>query len=122
GPMSNINANGEQCRAIRKDGTHCHARATASGLCFAHDPSAAENRRKGGHNRSNAARMLKLLPSRLRPVADVLQDAIEAVRDERMKPQQLQAMAAGAGALVKVIQVGELEERVRQLEGLARAG
>lgn len=119
--MSNSGEGNQQCRATKKNGSQCQARATASGYCFGHDPSAAANRAKGGRNRSNAARVLRHLPSRLRPVADILQQGILDVRDGGMKPAQLQAMASGATALIKLVQMGELEERVRDLEKMAMA-
>ena len=70
----------------------------------------------GGYGRSRAARAQKLLPSRLRPVATLLEKALQQVHDGALPPGVAQAMASLAGALVRVISSGELEERVRTLE------
>jgi len=114
--MSTAPAQGQQCQATRKDGTPCRGTATASGYCFAHDPASAEHRAKGGRNRSNAARSLRMLPERLRPIADKLAAALDEVHQGTLDPRQASAMASLAGALVRVVQAGELEERVRALE------
>lgn len=104
------------CRATRRDGTPCKGKPLADGLCFAHQANAQANRAKGGRNRSNAARSLKALPQRLQPVADLLCQAIEDVRDEKLDPRAASAMAALAGALVRVVAAGELEQRLEALE------
>lgn len=118
--MTNTRATSDQCRASRRDGSPCGGRPLADGLCFAHSTATDETRRRGGHNRSRAARSLKMLPERLRPVADILSKALEEVYGGELEPRQASAMAAIAGALVRVIQAGEMEERVRVLEAAAR--
>lgn len=118
--MSTAPAISQQCLATRKDGTPCQGTATASGYCFAHDPASREARAKGGRNRSNAARSLRMLPERLRPIADKLAAALDEVHSGVLDPRQASAMAALAGALVRVVQAGELEDRVRDLEAAAK--
>lgn len=118
--MSIPPADAQHCRAIRRDGSPCQGKPLADGLCFAHSANAAANRAKGGRNRSRAARSLKMLPERLRPVANLLTKALDEVHDGTLDPRQASAMAALAGALVRVIQAGELEERVRALEAATR--
>ncbi|MBF6591672.1 MAG: hypothetical protein IVW57_14260 [Ktedonobacterales bacterium] len=120
--MSETSPDGQRCPATRRDGTPCQAKATASGWCFAHDPAAKANRAKGGRATRKSVRALRMLPERLRPVADILGTALREVYDGTLEPRQASAMAAVAGALVRVIQAGELEERVRQLETAAREG
>lgn len=106
----------ERCPAARNDGKPCTAKAGPSGFCVGHRPGAAEARRKGGAGTSRSARAGKLLQVRLRPVADALEAAIGEVHRGELEPRQAQAMASLAGALVKVITSGEMEERIRTLE------
>jgi hypothetical protein len=46
----------------------------------------------------------------------MLASALEEVHSGALEPRQASAMAAVAGALVRVVQAGEMEERVRTLE------
>lgn len=118
--MSTTPERSEHCRALRANGSPCKGRPLADGLCFAHQANAQANRAKGGQNRSNAARSLKMLPARLRPIADLLTAAIDEVHSGKLAPAQATAMAALAGALVRVVTAGETEERLRALEQVAR--
>jgi hypothetical protein len=108
------------CTAIRKDGKPCQAQATKSGLCLAHDPSLEEKRRAarktGGRNKARIARLGKLVPPRLIAVYDHLEEALGQVHKGELDPRVATAMAALAGAMVRVLTSGELEERVRKLE------
>lgn len=109
----------QRCPALRKDGQPCRATPGASGYCVGHDPASAAARAKGGRSTGRAARALRLLPERLRPVADMLARALEEVHSGALEPRRASAMAAVAGALVRVTQAGEMEERVRALEAQA---
>lgn len=114
--------NHSACRGLRRDGQPCQSPAlSSSGWCFGHDPDCAtervEARRRGGQNRSNAARLRGLVPSGLMGIYDKLEKALTEVHDGRLLPQQASAMAAIARAMVNVLTAGELEERVRRLEG-----
>ncbi len=111
-----IPQNSQHCPATRKDGQRCTAIVGPSGYCIGHSPQAREARRQGGYGRSRAARACKLLPARLRPVADLLEKALEEVHEGQLDPRVATAMASLAGALVKVFQAGEMEERLRVLE------
>ena len=111
-----IPQNPQHCPATRKDGRQCTAAAGPSGRCIGHSPEAQEARRQGGYGRSRAARAGKLLPVRLRPVAEILETALKEVHEGKLDPRVATAMASLAGALVRVVTSGELEERVRQLE------
>lgn len=113
--------NQASCRGIRRDGQPCQSPAlSSSGWCFAHDPDRAdervEARRRGGQNRSNAARLRGLVPSGLVGVYDRLEKALGEVHDGKLDPRQASAMAAIARAMVNVLTAGELAERVAQLE------
>jgi len=107
----------ERCTSIRRDGEPCTAKAGALGYCIGHAPGAQEARRKGGRKASRAERAAKLLPSRLHPVVSLLEDALGEVHRGELDPRAASAMASLAGALVRIITAGELEERLRALEG-----
>ena len=116
-----------QCDGIRKDGQRCTMRVLVDGRhCMAHAPSLAAKRaeaqRRGGRNRSNAVRLRGLVPPRLSPVFDQLEGALGDVLAGTLPPQQATAAAAVARAMVAVLTSGELEERVRQLEGGSERG
>ncbi len=112
------------CSATRRDGTPCAAPPSAvdpaMGYCWAHNPAKREARRaaraKGGRQRATAARAEKLVPAVLRPVLDTLLAAVGEVKDGTITTQQAGALSSLAGAIVKVYQVGTLEERLTALE------
>jgi hypothetical protein len=109
------------CEATRRDGHPCTIRVVGdSCFCFAHSPALREQReqahRRGGQNRATAKRLAKIMPVRLLPVWDVLEQALSDVLDGRLDPKLATAAAAVARALASILQTGELEERVRQLE------
>jgi hypothetical protein len=116
---SNASATRQHCPATRKDGSPCQGWAGASGYCIGHTPTAHDARAKGGTQRSKAARSLKMLPERLRPVADLLGTALQEVYDGKLEPRQASAMASLASAIVRVVTSGEVEDRLRALEGRA---
>ena len=104
--------NKTRCSAITKRGERCQGTPRpSSNFCFAHDPSLAPKRKaarvKGGKNSSRVARLEKLMPSRLRPVFDVLEKAMQDVHDGSLDPRRATAMASLAGAMVKVAQAGQ---------------
>ena len=106
----------QHCTSTRRDGAPCTAQAGTSGYCIGHDPGAVEARRKGGHATSRAERAGKLLPARLQPMVSLLEDALGEVHRGELDPRAAWAMASLAGALVRTITAGELEERLRALE------
>jgi hypothetical protein len=119
-------ANRAGCRGTRRDGQPCTApTVSASGYCWAHDPSRVAERhaarQRGGYNSAHLARVHKLMPRQLTTVYDRLDRALVGVEAGRLDPRAASAMAALARAMVSVLQAGELEERVRELEGSRRA-
>ena len=108
------------CSATRSDGQPCQAVATRSGMCMAHDPALAEKRqearRRGGQASARTARLGKLVPPRLMAVYDTLELALTQVYRGEIDPRVATAMASLAGAMVRVLTSGELEQRVRTLE------
>jgi hypothetical protein len=110
------------CAGTRRDGQPCTSRVLCDGTyCYAHSPDRVtertEARRRGGHNRSNAARMRGLVPPRLVGVYDKLERALAEVLNCELDPKYATAAASVARAMVAVLTAGELEERVRKLEG-----
>ena len=93
----------QHCVSTRRDGAPCTAQAGASGYCL-------------GHAKSRAERAGKLLPARLQPMVSLLEDALGVVHRGELDPRAASAMASLAGALVRAITAGELEERLRALE------
>ena len=110
----------QRCSATRKDGRPCRARAGSSGLCVGHRPQAGEARRKGGKASARSARLGKLVPPRLLWVFERLEQALADVHEGSLEARRAQAMAVLAGAMVRVLTAGELEQRLRELES-ARA-
>lgn len=87
-----------------------------TGYCIAHAPESQQWRSRGGTHSRTSERAARLLPARLRPVADLLERAVMECYRGELPERRLVALAAGARALVAVIQAGEVEERVRELE------
>lgn len=91
--------------------------------CWAHAASTEEQRRearvRGGQNSAKSARLSKLMPAHMAPVFERLSLALEEVHIGALDPRQASAMAAIARAMVTVLQHGEVEERLRQLEAAA---
>ena len=56
------------------------------------------------------------MPSELKPIFDLLLRSLIETYNGQLEPRRAQAMSSLAGALVKVMTAGELEERVRELE------
>lgn len=112
------------CTGTRQDGSRCTSTIVLdSGRCFAHD----ENRRadraaasaKGGKGKATAARLQRLVPNDLRPSLALLLQALEEVHSGMLDPRAAGAMAALAGAVARLYQTGELEQRLRDLEAAA---
>lgn len=119
--MSAAHETRQCCQAIRKDGTPCRAPAAGgTPYCIGHRPESQADRAKGGAATSNAARAMKLLPARLQPVVAILEAALVQTFQGRMEPRRAVALAAVAGALVRCVQAGELEERLRAVEDAAK--
>ena len=118
-------ASTSKCAGVRIDGSQCQASPLREGeWCFSHDPERtsdrAEARSRGGRNRARVVRLGRLVPPRLLSVFDLLEEALAQVQDGSLDPPRATAMASLAGALIKTLTAGEVEQRVRQLEGRFR--
>lgn len=115
--MSATGENGQRCAAVRKSGEPCAGRPLAgSPYCFAHAPGANANRAKGGRATRKSERAVRYLPDRLRPVSALLAEALEEVHAGDLDPRVASAMAALAGALVRVYTAADFEARLAALE------
>jgi hypothetical protein len=107
----------KRCAAPRRDGQPCQAPA---GFCFFHDPGLATPRdaarRRGGQNSARIVQLRGLVPRRLIDVYDILENVLGEVRAGKLNPPQASAIASVARAMIAASRLGELEERVRELE------
>jgi hypothetical protein len=78
-------------------------------------------RQAGGINSSGPARLRRMVPNRLNPVARVLEKALVEVHDGNLEPRRALAMAGIARSLVTVLGSGELEERLQRVEKVLMA-
>lgn len=110
-----------RCGAVKRDGTPCRGQALPSGeFCWAHAPELAEKRKaawsRGGSQTSRGARAARMLPSEMRPVFELLSKALTETHRGTLDPKRAAALASLAGAMCRVLQVGEMETRLAQLE------
>lgn len=115
------------CESLKADGTSCRSLALPSGsYCWAHDPEMAAERRRaraqGGANSARSRRLSKLMPERLRPVWDLLEKALTETHAGTLEPRVASAMASLASAMCKVVQLGEMETRLRDVEVALKKG
>ena len=115
-------SNRDQCVSTsHSTGQRCKGRALPESMfCFSHDPRLSERRAagnvKGGKNRANLARLQGLVPPRLLSVYDRLELALADVHAGKLDPRIASAMAQLGRAMVAVIQAGEVEQRLREVE------
>ena len=62
------------------------------------------------------------MPRRLRPVFNLLARAMVETYEGQLNPRQANAMSSLAGAMVRTLTAGEMEERLRVLEERAARG
>ena len=110
-----------RCAGKKGDGTPCERIVGASpGLCYAHDPAFAENRRRAASKaaRSKPNRELVVVKGQLRAVADgVLSGAVEPKRGA-VAVQALSALTRAIEQERKIRELDEFAERLDQLEDL----
>jgi hypothetical protein len=118
---------GNACPVIRRDGQPCQGAPGPSGRCWAHDPGIEERRRearkKGGEGKSRKVRAQKFLPRDLEILDGVLDQAIARTYQGGITPSQGSAIAALAGAKVRLREISlklaeqtEFKERIQKLE------
>ena len=110
-----------RCKATRKDGEPCQAWASRStGLCPLHGPNSLQIHVDGGLSKTRAHMLETRLPSRMKPVIDLLSGAIAEAHAGKLQPSAAQGMAALATALIRVTEFAELIQRVEALEARQR--
>lgn len=116
--MSDAHETRERCTAVKKDGSVCGAPVIdrMAQRCIGHRVGADVARSRGGSATSRAARAERLLPARLGPVLEILEQALKDCYTGDLPASRASAMASVASAIVKVLTSGELEERLRELE------
>src|SRR5690242_5839272 len=108
----------QQCEMTTKAGGRCRGRVLpGQTYCTMHSPQAIEGRRLGGEHRSNVERAARRLPPDLRQIVDMLSEGIEDVRSGALPASRLTAMAAGASAVVRVVEVALLQAELETLRG-----
>jgi hypothetical protein len=123
--LSTADNRAQHCTATRKqDGQPCRlpALADGSGRCFYHSELAQAGRVKGGYARSNGVRAVKRLPAQLAPVLSRLVTVFERLDTSGYDTKRATALASVASVIVRVVQAGELEMRMRQVEEAVAAG
>jgi hypothetical protein len=110
----------QTCTALTKSGVRCRGWPDVSGKCPAHRPNAHEVRVYAGQCRSRQHQLETRLPSRFKPVLDLLANAITETHAGSLRPAAAQGMAALATALIKVTEFSELIQRVEELESQSR--
>ena len=115
------------CRATTKSGKPCSAFATPTGLCYFHQhpERAKELGRKGGMK--NRHYPLILEPTAIGPletaedVRAMLEQAVNDFLNRRIDARMLSALASASGALLKTIEVADIEPRMAELEEQLKA-
>ena len=116
-----------KCSATNKSGAPCSAQAWRDGICRWHHPALEGERqaarRRGGESRSNrvrAGRRYAAAVLSLRAVQGMLSAVLEDVIAGEVEPGIATAAATVGRAIASVAQVGDLEQRLLDLE--QRAG
>lgn len=111
-----------QCKAKTRRGARCSAYAiNGSAYCFTHDPKSAHKRamrnRRGGQ--AHATRKVSGKAVQIEGAGDVLQLVNKTVLDTfelDNTAARSRALLAACDTAIRVLQIGELEERVQALE------
>ena len=111
-----------QCKATTKGGERCRAAAGQGGLCSLHaDPGrAAELGRRGGRKNRRFQVAMDDTPLRVPTTAEdvrrVLGEIMAEVRAKRLEPKLGTTLGYLGTALLKAIEVSDLEKRLERLE------
>jgi len=117
----------QPCMGVRKDGSPCRAaHLPGRRFCWAHDDDLSgkrqEAREKGGRNKRTEARLNKVMPASLKPILDLLMTSVSEVHQGSLDPRQASAMASLAGAIGRLYETAEIEQRLEALEKSGRYG
>ncbi|HUU92209.1 MAG TPA: hypothetical protein VM238_13505 [Phycisphaerae bacterium] len=117
-----------QCKGTKADGTPCRANTrTGSEYCFFHDPAKAEEqeaaRQAGGRvgkTRVLPAETPDVPLSSVAEVVGLLGETINQLRRGEIDPRVANAVGYLSGTLLKALQQGDIEQRLADLEAIAR--
>ena len=112
------------CKARTKDGTECQTPALAgSDFCFFHDPDKADERReansKGGRQdkiKTLSADAPDIQVESCQDVARLISTTINQVRKGELDPRIANAVGYLANVLIRAVEQGDMEERIKSLE------
>lgn len=116
-----------RCSRIKVDGERCKGTAIdSSGLCYAHSPNRAEERRRaaskggkrGGRGRGNGD--LKEVKAWLFKLASDVEEGRLEAKDGAVVSQILNVFLRGVEVERKIKESEELEERLEALEGVLK--
>ena len=113
------------CAGKRRDGSACQAKPLPGrDRCWAHDSLTADKRQRayvsGGQAKARVVRAAKILPIQLRPLLSAWVAALKDTRDGALDPRRASAMAMLAGAIVRLYQFVEVEQRLEAIEAELR--
>ena len=114
-----------RCKGVKANGKRCGSfRSPVTGFCFNHDPTVPpqvkrQSKVNGGRYGS---KQMSMIPTRLRPVFDRLTTAMDDVLAGTLSPARAGALASLSTAAVRVLEAGEMEERMRKMEAAAGGG
>lgn len=115
-----------ECEAVKVNGRMCGAHALkGSQYCFMHDPSRAaerqDARKRGGYRRGAHSGDVSSLPLHIRAVSDVLTlldyIAREVLALDNGVPRA-RVLIALASEYIHAIEVGDIEQRLQNLEAV----
>jgi len=117
-----------QCTQVKADGTRCRANAiTGSNYCFAHDPARAEERQAARQAGGRVGKTKVLSPetpdaplSKATDVVALLGETINQVRRGEVDPKVSNAVGYLSSVLLRALEVGDLEQRLADLEAIVR--
>ena len=92
--MTTSNPDKPRCAAMTKAGQRCRGWPDASGFCPAHRENARDIQVLGGKCRSRQYQLERRLPSRLKPVLEMLGKAMVETHEGTLNPSRAQAMAS----------------------------
>ena len=117
-----------QCKGTKADGTRCRTNAmTGSEYCFFHDPAKAEEQEAARQAGGRVGKTRVLPPdtpdaplSSMADVVALLGQTINQLRRGEIDPRVANAVGYLSGTLLKALQQGDIEQRLADLEAIAR--
>lgn len=116
------------CHALTANGSACQASAIdGSDYCFFHDPAKADERREAQSTGGKQNKM-KVLADDVpdiavrdcRDVVALVSETINQVRKGQIDPRVANAVGYLANVLIKAVEQGDIEQRIKELEDLVK--